>query len=57
LGAKWFKTEWNPSKELVWASGEAFFMDFTKVDFVNAVQSLSCTTDPAKICNKEYQVN
>ena len=46
FGAKWFNTEWKPSKELVWASGDAFLIDFTKVAFVNALQSLSWTTDP-----------
>ena len=49
LGAKWFNTEWKPSRELVCAWGDDCFIPLTKDFFVKASQRRSCTTDPARM--------
>lgn len=54
LGAYWLTTEWKPSRQLVWAMGEAFFIPLTNDLFFNAVHNLSYTVVSAK---KIYDCN
>ena len=42
-----FKTEWDPSKQLVCANGEACLIPFTKLMPFNAVQNFSYACEPA----------
>ena len=43
FGAKWLRTEWKPSKQLVRALGEACLIPFTKALFVKAAYTGKCT--------------
>lgn len=45
LGANWLSSEWNPSKQLVWAKGDACLIPFIRLLLVKAVQSLSYATE------------
>ena len=47
FGAKWFKTEWNPSKQLVCANGEACLIPFTKLMLFNTLHNFSYACEPA----------
>jgi hypothetical protein len=47
FGAKWFKTEWNPSRQLVWASGEVCFIPLISRLLVNAAFVFSYTVESA----------
>lgn len=49
FGQKWFSTEWKPSRQLVWAIGEACMMLFTSLLSVNAATTFSYTTESRKV--------
>ena len=48
LGCHWLSVEWNPSNELVCASGESFFTLFNKDFFVMMPCNLSWALVPTK---------
>ena len=41
FGANWFKTECNPSRQLVWLTGDAFFIALTSILLVMIFFSFS----------------
>ena len=41
LGQKWFRTEWNPSKQLVWDKGDACLIPLTRLLLVSTEQTFS----------------
>lgn len=41
LGQKWFRTEWNLSKQLVWDKGDACLIPLTRLLLVSAEQTFS----------------
>lgn len=43
FGAKWLRTEWNPSRQLVWDTGDACLIPFSMVFFRRASFTLSWT--------------
>ena len=43
FGAKWFRTEWKPSNELVWESGDACLIPFFRLILFKASFTLSWT--------------
>ena len=48
LGCQQFKVAWKPLRQLVWASGESFFMSFSNIFLVNGSFSLSNASVPVK---------
>ena len=48
LGCQQFKVAWKPSRQLVWASGESFFMSISNIFLVNSSFSLSNASVPVK---------
>ena len=48
FGCQWLSVAWNPSKQLVCASGDNLFTSFTTLVFVSRVWSLSYATVPGK---------
>jgi hypothetical protein len=45
FGAKWLRTEWKSSRQLVWAIVDAFWIPDFNLFFVNAFFTFSYTTD------------
>ena len=45
LGCQWLRVAWNPSRQLVWASGERFPMSFNSSLVVSKLVSLSKATE------------
>ena len=41
LGQKWFRAEWNPSKQLVWDKGDACLIPLTRLLLVSTEQTFS----------------
>ena len=41
LGQKWFRTEWNPSKQLVWDKGDVCLIPLTRLLLVSTEQTFS----------------
>lgn len=41
LGCQWLRVAWKPSKQLVWASGESFFISPRRILLASKVFSLS----------------
>ena len=48
LGCQQFKVAWKPSGQVVWASGESFFMSFSNIFLVNSSFSFSNASVPVK---------
>ena len=48
LGCQWLRVAWNPSRQLVWASGERFPMSFNSSLLVSKLVSLSKAAVPTK---------
>ena len=47
LGQKWFKTEWKPSRQLVWESGDACLIPLINLELVSAAYTFSYTGESA----------
>ena len=47
LGQKWFKTEWKPSRQLVWESGDACLIPLINLELVRAAYTFSYTGESA----------
>ena len=54
FGAKWFSTEWNPSKQLVWSRGEACLMPLTRLLFFKAEHTFSYATESVLNTTKDW---
>ena len=48
FGWKWLRVEWNPSWQLVWASGDSCFMSFTSLVLIRSLCSLLYAVVPYK---------
>lgn len=54
FGCQWFSVVWNPSKQLVWASGESFFISLRRSLAVSILVSLSYAAVPGNKFNVEW---
>ena len=47
LGQKWFRTEWKPSKHLVWDSGDTCLIPLINLEMVKAAWNFSYARESA----------